>query len=92
MGLPAWEIPFDGLGKLVLLLPDEIVKVAKDVGEAQQILDTDMPKLLTMLDDAAVAISDKFVNIQLDVQVGKDFLALLASLKAQWGVKAAAKA
>lgn len=89
-GLPAWEIPFNALGKIILAVPEDLYKVAKDVTEANAVINTDLPQFVAMLDDAAVAISDKFINIQMDVQVGKDFLALLASIKAQLGVKAAA--
>lgn len=91
-GLPGWEIPFNALGKVILAVPEALYTIAKDVTEANAALDKDLPAFVSMLDDAAVAISDKFLNIQMDVAVGKDFLALLASIKAQLGVKGAAPA
>lgn len=91
-GLPLWEIPFDALGKVILAVPEELYQVAKDVTEANTIIDTDLPQFVTLLDDAAVVVSDKFLNFTLDVALGKQFLALLASIKAQLGVKKAAPA
>ncbi|MGH9467916.1 MAG: hypothetical protein ACRD1Y_11235 [Terriglobales bacterium] len=90
MSTPKWEIPFADLGKVIEAVPRALVRVVKDVTEANTVLEQDLPKFVQLLSDAAVVVDDKFLNFQLDVTLGQEALALFASIKQQLGIKAAA--
>lgn len=92
MSLPAWEIPFNALGKVIEAVPEALITIGKDLAEANTVLDQDLPKFVELLSNAAVVMNDKFLNFQLDITVGKEALALFASIKAQLGFKASAAA
>ena len=85
---PAWEIPFGVLGKVVEAIPVELYHIATSVATANTILNQDVPQFIKLLEDAAVVVSDKFINFQMDAQLGKEALALCASIKAQLGLGA----
>lgn len=92
MSLPAWEIPFNALGKVIEAVPEALITIGKDLAEANIVLDQDLPQFVKLLSNAAVVMNDKFLNFQLDITVGKEVLALFASIKAQLGLKASAAA
>lgn len=81
MSEPAWEVPFGILGKAIEAIPVAAATVVKDVATANSQLPSVAKDLDQFLSDATVAVTDKFLNISLDVTVAKDFMATLAAFK-----------
>lgn len=81
MGIPAWEIPFAAIGKVLLALPEAITNIASVAGTVENDLKPVAQKVSTLLSDAAMAITDKGLNITLDATVAKDFLTAFSQLK-----------
>lgn len=79
--MPGWEVPFDVLGKVVLALPEEIVKVSTEASAVSTALPPFAQTVSKLLEDATIAITDKGLVITMDIQVAKDFMAAFAQLK-----------
>lgn len=85
MTVPAWEVPFEAIGKVLLALPEALTKI----GDAVNAVETDLIPLVTsltvMLSAGSMAITEKGLNISLDATVMSDFLATLAKVKSLVG-------